>query len=325
MDDRQLGSSGIRVSRVGLGCMNMSHEPRDESASARVVSRALDLGVTFFDTANRYGDGHNEELLGRTLAGRRDDVVIATKFGFEGSPGEDGGVNGRPEHAHQACRESLRRLRIDVIDLYYLHRIDPQVPVEESVGAMAELVDEGLVRAIGLCEVAPETLRRAMSVHPVSAVQSEYSLWCRDPEGGVLDACRELGVLFVAYSPLGVGFLSGSVEAPDQAPSGSRLARDPRLAPGNLERNLSQLSRLRAEALQAGCSPVQLALAWLLTRSPDVVPIPGTRSAAHLEEDVQAVAIDLDPARLEHLDNLFSHGSVAGPRKSEAGMRLIGL
>lgn len=323
MQQVALGSSGLMVSRIGHGCMSLSSPPRDDASAARVLRHALDLGVTFFDTADRYGWGHNERLLGRVFAGRMDEVVVATKFGFVGDPAEPAGVDGRPEHVRAACEASLRRLGVDAIDLYYLHRVDARVPIEETVGAMADLVAAGKVRALGLSEAAPSTLHRAHAVHPIAALQTELSLWSRGAERGPLDACRALGITFVAYSPLGVGFLTGSIGSPDDVPPGSRLARSERLAPGNLEHNRALLHRLRDLAEELSCTPGQLALAWVLSRGRDVVPIPGTRCLHHLEENVAALHAALEPAHARALEEVFAPDAPAGRRKSPAGLALV--
>jgi aryl-alcohol dehydrogenase-like predicted oxidoreductase len=318
-----LGSSGLRVSRLGHGCMRLSDPPRDDALAATVLRHALDLGVTFFDTADRYGKGHNEELLGRVFAGRTDEIVIATKFGFVAKPSDPRGVDGRPEHVRAACEASLRRLGVEAIDLYYLHRVDPHVPIEDTVGAMSELVAAGKVRALGLSEAAPDTIRRAHAVHPIAALQTELSLWSRQPELDALPTCRELGITFVAYSPLGIGFLTGDIRSRADVPAGSRLGRSERLAPGNLEHNTALLGNLRRLAAELCCTPSQLALAWVLSRGGNVVPIPGTRNLHHLESNVAAVHAAVDPTYLRRLDAVFAPDAPAGRRKSAAGMTLV--
>ena len=318
-----LGGSGLAVSRMGYGCMSLSHEPRDDTSAATVLRRAFELGVTFFDTADKYGKGHNEQLVGRVLGDRQDEIVLATKFGFVGSPDDPKAVVGRPDYVGQACDRSLRRLGVDVIDLYYLHRVDPAVPIEETVGAMGELVAAGKVRALGLSEAAPATIRRAHAVHPLAALQTEYSLWARDPERQILPTCRELGITFVAYSPLGIGFLTGAFRAPDDVPGGNRLVRSERMEAGNLAHNLRLLDGLQAVATDLGCTPGQVALAWLLAQGLDVVPIPGTRSSAHLEENVGALQVELGPGHLRLLDRLFAPDAPAGRRKSAAGLAIV--
>lgn len=317
-----LGGSGLAVSRLGYGCMSLSHEPRDDANAEQVLRRAFELGVTFFDTADRYGKGHNEELVGRALGDRQDEIVLATKFGFVGPPEDPNGVVGRPDYVKPACDASLRRLGVEIIDLYYLHRVDPTVAIEETVGAMSELVAAGKVRTLGLSEASPATIRRAHAVHPIAALQTEYSLWSREPERAVLATCRELGVTFVAYSPLGIGFLTGAVRQPSDA-AGSRLVRSERVESGNLEHNLQLVDGLHTVAGDLGCTPGQLALAWLLAQGLDIVPIPGTRSIAHLEENVGALQVELRPEHLGQLDRIFAPDAPAGRRKSAAGLAIV--
>ena len=318
----RLGGSGPELPPMGLGCMSMSYPGRDDGESLRTIATAVHRGVTFLDTADKYGNGHNEQLVGRAVHNLRADVVVATKVGFVGSSRDARPVDATPRHIHAATREGLRRLGMETVDLLYLHRVDPLVPVEESVGAMGELVAAGLVRQIGLSEVSAGTLRRAHAVHPVAALQSEYSLWSRDPEGETLATCRELGVTFVAYSPLGVGFLTGTVRRPDDLPAGSRLVRGPRVAPGNLEHNLRLVDQLRALADAKECTLAQLALAWLLTR--DVVPIPGSARVPHLLENLGALDVQLSGDDLAHLDRVMPPGAAAGGRKPDAGLALTG-
>lgn len=324
MQQRKLG--GLEVSALGLGCMGMSefYGPRDEAESLATLQRALELGVNFFDTADMYGPFTNERLVGRALRGRRDQVVIATKFGIV--RGEDSGWRGYradPAYVRAACESSLERLGVDHIDLYYLHRVDPKVPVEETVGAMAELVGEGKVRFLGLSEVAPSTLRRAHRVHPISAVQSEYSLWSRDPEDGVLAACRELGVGFVAYSPLGRGFLTGQIRRfEDLAPDDFRR-NQPRFQGENFERNLELVRAVQMLAAERGCTPAQLALAWVLAQGEDLVPIPGTKRVKYLEENLGALQVSLAPGDLARLEAVLPKGGAAGDRYPEASLRVL--
>ncbi len=313
----RLGSDGPELPRMGLGCMTMSWPGRDDATSLQTLTAALDAGVTLLDTADRYGDGHNERLLARVLQDRRSEVVLATKVGFARSP--DGRpADGRPEHLHAAALASLARLAVDSVDLLYLHRVDPQVPVEESVGALAELVHQGLVHRIGLSEVGPETLRAAAAVHPIAALQSEYSLWSREVEDAVLPVCHELGVTFVAYGPLGKGFLAGAVLSPDDVDQ--RLAGLPRLQAGNLEQNLPIVTGLTRMATRLGCTPAQLSLAWLMAQ--DVVPIPGSARLAHLSENLGALALDLTADDLAELAAIAPRGVAFGARKSPTGMEL---
>lgn len=324
---RRLGNSGLEVPALGLGCMAMSETytaaVSDEEAIA-VIHRALDLGVNFFDTADMYGTGLNEVLLGRALAGRRGEAIVATKFGNQrGLDGGFLGVNGRPEYARAACEMSLRRLKLTVIDLYYLHRVDPKVPIEETVGAMARLVEEGKVRYLGLSEAGSATLRRAHATHPIAALQSEYSLWTRDPEQGALAACRELGIGFVAYSPLGRGFLPGNVRsAADLAPNDWRR-RLPRFQPETIPQNLALAEKLAALARAQGCTPSQLALAWLLAQGEDIVPIPGTKRIRYLEENAAAASLQLSPATLAAVSEALPPGAAAGLRYPEGGMAAV--
>jgi aryl-alcohol dehydrogenase-like predicted oxidoreductase len=317
MQQCRLGSQGLTVSRMGLGCMSMSefYGPRDDAESVATLRRALDLGVTFFDTADAYGPQRNEELVGKTLRGSRDRIVLATKFGIRRGPqGEWLGVMGSPEYVRECCDASLRRLGFDHIDLYYQHRVDPSVPIEETVGAMAELVRQGKVRYLGLSEAAPATLRRAHAVHPITALQSEYSLWTRDPEAEVLATVRELGIGFVAYSPLGRGFLTGRFASPaDLTPDDARL-RHPRFQEANFGRNLELVERVRAMAAERGATPGQLALAWVMARGEDVVPIPGTKRRVYLEENLAAADLPLSPAEVARLDAAVPHGATAGER-----------
>jgi len=328
---RQLGSSGLAVSAIGLGCMGMSdfygapgEGDGDEARSIATIHRALDLGLNFLDTADAYGPSTNERLVGRAIRDRRDQVVLATKFGNVRS--EDGtfhGINGRPEYVRQACDASLQRLGVDTIDLYYQHRVDPKTPIEETVGAMADLLKAGKVRHLGLSEAAPATIRRAHSVSPITALQTEYSLWSRDPENGVLATCRELGIGFVAYSPLGRGFLAGrfhSIE--DLAPNDWRRT-NPRFQGDNFQRNLDLVATVERLARKKGCTPAQLALAWLLSRGNDIVPIPGSTRIERVEENAGAVTLSLTSEEIATLDTLAP--TVYGDRYAAGGMNAVNL
>jgi aryl-alcohol dehydrogenase-like predicted oxidoreductase len=316
METRRLGTEGLEVSALGLGCMGMSefYGTTDEGEAVATIRRALDVGVTFLDTADMYGRGANEELVGKAIRGRRDEVVLATKFGqWRGDDGSRG-VRGDPEYVRQALDASLRRLGVGHVDLYYQHRVDFTVPIEETVGALAELVRAGKVRYLGLSEASPATLRRAHAVHPISALQTEYSLWTRDPEDGPLPACRELGVGFVAYSPLGRGFLSGRLRSPEDLEEGDFRRNNPRFQGDNFRRNLELVERVEELAAEKGCTPSQLALAWVLSRGDDVVPIPGTKRRSYLEENAGAVEVELTADDLESLEEAFPKGATAGER-----------
>jgi aryl-alcohol dehydrogenase-like predicted oxidoreductase len=323
---RALGSQGLRVPAMGLGCMGMSefYGEADEAESVATLERALELGINFWDTADMYGPFRNEELLGRTLRGRRDRVVLATKFGIvrTGDPAART-INGRPEYVRQACEASLKRLQTDHLDLYYQHRVDPGVPIEDTVGAMARLVDEGKVRYLGLSEAGPETLRRAVREHPVSALQTEYSLWSRDPEDGLLDVCRELEIGFVAYSPLGRGFLSGGIRSVDDLAPDDFRRHSPRFQGENFARNLQLVARVQEIAREKGCTPSQLALAWVMAQGDDVVPIPGTKRRTYLEENAAALQVALTPDDLARIDEAAPPGAAAGLRYPEAAMKSV--
>jgi aryl-alcohol dehydrogenase-like predicted oxidoreductase len=317
MDTRRLGSQGLAVSEQGLGCMGMSefYGVGDDGESIATIHRALELGVTLLDTADMYGPFTNERLVGRAIADRRDSVVVATKFGnVRGENGERLGIRGDAEYVHQACDASLERLGVDHIDLYYQHRVDKQVPIEETVGAMAELVAAGKVLYVGLSEASPETLRRAHAVHPISALQTEYSLWTRDVDEQILPTTRELGVGFVAYSPLGRGFLSGRFSSPDDIAEDDFRASNPRFQGDNFRRNLAIVDRVRELADEKGVTAAQLALAWVQSRGDDVVPIPGTKRVKYLEENVAATEIELTDSDLERLDAAAPHGQTSGDR-----------
>jgi aryl-alcohol dehydrogenase-like predicted oxidoreductase len=317
METRALGRQGLTVSALGLGCMGMSefYGATDDTESIATIHRAVELGVTLLDTADMYGMGANERLVGKAIANRRDEVVLATKFGIvrTGDPAERG-VNGRPEYVRQACDNSLQRLGVDHIDLYYQHRVDPNVPIEETVGAMADLVAAGKVRYLGLSEAAPATIRRAHAVHPISALQTEYSLWTRDPEDEILPTCRELGVGFVAYSPIGRGFLSGEIKSPDDFGPDDFRRHNPRFQGENFGRNLDLVARVRERAQEKSCTASQLALAWLLAQGEDIAPIPGTKRRTYLEENVAAADITLSREDLARLDEIAPKGAAAGQR-----------
>lgn len=321
METRRLGSRGLEVSAVGLGCMGMSefYGATDEDEAVATIHRALELGVTLIDTADIYGPFTNERLVGRAVAGRRDEVVLATKFGNVRR--EDGswvGIDGRPEYVHSACDASLKRLGVEYIDLYYQHRVDKKVPIEETVGAMAELVQAGKVRHIGLSEASPETIRRAHAVHPITALQTEYSLWSRDPEERLLPTVRELGIGFVAYAPIGRGFLSGRFRSPDDVgDEGDFRSRHPRFQGDNFRRNRELVERLEALAAEKGVTPAQLALAWVLHQGDDIVPIPGTKHRTYLQENVAAVEIELSEEDLARIDEAAPRGVTAGDRYAD--------
>lgn len=328
MDHRSLGRSGLSVSAIGLGCMGMSefYGPSDDEQSLATLAAALDLGINFFDTADMYGVGHNERLLGRFLKGRRDRVILATKFGnVRGPNGERLGVSGTPDYVRSACDASLERLGIDTIDLYYQHRVDPKTPIEETVGAMKGLVEAGKVRFLGLSECSVATLRKAHAVHPISAVQIEYSLWSRDPEEDMLAACRELGVAFVAYSPLGRSFLTGAVTSPDTLAADDFRRANPRFSGDALKANLTLVEALKDFAAAKGATSAQIALAWILNKQDNVIPIPGTRRQKYLEENVAATRIRLSPEEVATLDALFAPEAVAGTRYPEAAMAMLNL
>jgi aryl-alcohol dehydrogenase-like predicted oxidoreductase len=326
MEQRKLGA-GLIVSGMGLGCMGMSefYGPGDDRESIAVIHRAIELGVTLVDTADVYGPFTNEALVGRAIRDRRDKVVLATKFGNLRGPDRSwAGINGRPEYVRQACDASLERLGVDHIDLYYQHRVDPTVPIEETVGAMAELVGAGKVRYLGLSEAGAATIRRAQAVHPIAALQTEYSLWTRDVEDQILPTVRELGIGLVAYSPLGRGFLTGRFRAVQDLSEGDYRLFHPRFQAGNLEKNLRLLDRVTAKARERGVTPAQLALAWVMARGRDVVPIPGTKRLKYLEENVAAAGVRLTPEDLREIDEMAPKGVAAGDRYPGAAMKAVG-
>ena len=324
MKYRTLGNDGPAVSALGLGCMGMSefYGPTDETESINTIHRALDLGVTFLDTADIYGNGHNERLVGRAIRDRRDGVVLATKFGIVRDEGLRRGVDSSPEYARRAIDASLQRLGLDHVDLYYLHRRNPAVPIEDTVGALADLVKAGKIRYIGLSEVGADTLRRAHAAHPIIALQSEYSLWTRDIEAEILPTARELGIALVAYSPVGRGFLTGKIESTEQLADDDFRRFNPRFQGDNLDHNLKLVETVKTVAAEVGCSPVQLALAWLLAKGEDIAPIPGTKRVTYLEENVAAVDVTLTGEQLRVLDDALP--APAGDRYDEAGMRSVG-
>jgi aryl-alcohol dehydrogenase-like predicted oxidoreductase len=320
METRTLGSAGLKVSAEGLGCMGMSefYGSTDEAEATATIQRALELGVTFLDTADMYGPFTNEKLVGKAIAGRRDEVVLATKFGnVRGPSGERLGLRGDPEYVREACEASLQRLGVETIDLYYQHRVDPKVPIEETVGAMAELVEQGKVRHLGLSEAAPETIRRAHATHPITALQTEYSLWSRDPEDEILPALRELGIGFVPYSPLGRGFLTGRFRSREDLPEDDFRRINPRFEGENFERNLELVKRVEEIAAKKDITAGQLALAWVLAQGDDLAPIPGTKRRNYLEENVAAAEVELDEEDLRRIDEVAPKGIAAGDRYAD--------
>ncbi|MDX1514489.1 MAG: aldo/keto reductase [Gammaproteobacteria bacterium] len=327
MKTRTLGRGGLEVSALGLGCMGMSiaYGVPDDEESIATIHRALDLGVNFIDTSDAYGNGVNETLIGKAIARRRDEVVLATKFGNRRNAPDGRNVDGRPEYVVEACDASLERLGVEVIDLYYQHRVDPQVPIEDTVGAMARLKEAGKVRHLGLSEAGPDTIRRAAAVHPICALQTEYSLWTRDVEGEILPLCRELGIGFVAYSPLGRGFLTASIRSSDDLIDKDRRHDHPRFHPENMAKNAALLETLEAVAGENGCTPAQVALAWVLGRGDDVVPIPGTKRRKYLDQNVAALEVSLTRDQVERLESAFYPGVTAGTRYPEKQLAGLGI
>ncbi len=329
MEIRKFGSHGLSTSQLGLGCMGMSefYGPADDAESIKVIHRAIDLGVTFFDTADAYGPHTNEVLIGKAIKGKRKQITLATKFGIMRDPKDTNvrGLSGKPDYVISACDASLKRLDVDVIDVYYLHRVDPLTPIEDTITAMARLVKSGKIRTIGLSEVSPATLRKAHAIHPITAVQSEYSLWSRDPEDGMLTTCKELGIAFVPYSPLGRGFLTGEIKKSDDLAKDDWRRLSPRFMGENFHKNLDLVKKLEEFAKRKGCTSSQLALAWVVAQGENLFPIPGTKRLKYLEENVHALSIVLTKQELKEIDLLAPKGVAVGTRYTDAGMKIVNV